>query len=153
MELVSSNKCFGGTQNVYSHQSQVLGVPSMTFAVFLPPQAANGPVPALLYLSGLTCTHENVMTKGQYQQACAEAGIAFIAPNTSPRGEGCPMTTPMIWGRVLAFTSMRPRHHGQSISTWKATSLKNYCLCAAKSCPFCLMRLASRGTAWVDMAP
>lgn len=103
MELASSNKCFGGTQNVYNHQSKVLGVPSMTFAVFLPPQAANGPVPALLYLSGLTCTHENVMTKGQYQQACAEAGIAFIAPDTSPRGEGVPNDDAYDLGQGAGF--------------------------------------------------
>lgn len=61
----------------------------MTFSVFVPPQAAAGAkLPVLLYLSGLTCTHANVTDKGEYRRACAELGIVFVAPDTSPRGEG-----------------------------------------------------------------
>ncbi len=59
----------------------------MTFALFLPPQAKDGPVPVLWYLSGLTCTHQNVMDKGEYRQLASELGIAVICPDTSPRGD------------------------------------------------------------------
>jgi S-formylglutathione hydrolase len=62
----------------------------MTFSIFLPPQAERGPCPVLWYLSGLTCTHANVTEKGEYRAACAEHGIIFIAPDTSPRGDGVP---------------------------------------------------------------
>ena len=87
MRTVSENACFGGVQGVYSHASEVCGC-AMTFAVYLPPQAKNGKVPVLWYLSGLTCTHENAMTKAGAQGWAAEAGIAVIFPDTSPRGEG-----------------------------------------------------------------
>jgi S-formylglutathione hydrolase len=60
----------------------------MTFSLFLPAQAEAGPVPLVTYLSGLTCTHANVTDKGEYRAACAELGLAFLAPDTSPRGEG-----------------------------------------------------------------
>ena len=87
MKTISENKCFGGTQGVYSHESDVCGC-EMTFAVFTPPQASEGPVPVLWYLSGLTCTHENAMVKAGAQAWAAEHGIAVIFPDTSPRGEG-----------------------------------------------------------------
>ena len=87
LETLSENRSFGGTQGVYRHKSQATGT-DMTFAVYLPPDAADGPVPVLWYLSGLTCTHENAMTKAGAQQFAAEAGIALIFPDTSPRGEG-----------------------------------------------------------------
>ena len=87
MERVSRNRCFGGEQDVYTHHSQVCGT-DMTFAVYLPPQARHGDVPVLWYLSGLTCTHDNAMTKGGFQRYAAEQGIALIFPDTSPRGEG-----------------------------------------------------------------
>lgn len=87
LETLSENRSFGGTQGVYRHKSQATGT-DMTFAVYLPPAADYGPVPVLWYLSGLTCTHENAMTKAGAQQAAAEAGIALIFPDTSPRGEG-----------------------------------------------------------------
>lgn len=87
MEVVSENKCFGGVQRVYRHLSETCGV-DMTFAVFLPPQARHVSVPALWYLSGLTCTHENAMTKGGFQEHAAEHGLALVFPDTSPRGEG-----------------------------------------------------------------
>ncbi|MFZ7093038.1 S-formylglutathione hydrolase [Primorskyibacter sp. 2E233] len=87
MEIVSENKCFGGVQGVYSHKSTVCNC-DMTFGLFLPEDAAHGPVPVLWYLSGLTCTHENAMTKAAAQGWAAEAGVALVFPDTSPRGEG-----------------------------------------------------------------
>lgn len=87
LDLVSENRSFGGRQVVYTHASEVCGC-DMTFAVYLPPQAEAGPVPALWYLSGLTCTHENAMTKAGFQEHAARHGLAVIYPDTSPRGEG-----------------------------------------------------------------
>lgn len=89
MDLLSSSKAFGGSQRVYRHQSAVCACP-MTFAIFLPPQCEDGPVPVLWYLSGLTCTHQNVMDKGEYRAAAAANGVAIVCPDTSPRGEGVP---------------------------------------------------------------
>lgn len=86
MKTISENICFGGTQGVYTHASQVCAC-EMTFAVFLPEEAKQGPVPVLWYLSGLTCTHENAMTKAGAQAWAAEHGIALVFPDTSPRGE------------------------------------------------------------------
>lgn len=86
METVSENRCFGGVQGVYSHASEACGC-DMTFGLFLPEEAASGPVPVLWYLSGLTCTHENAMTKAGAQAWAAEQGIALVFPDTSPRGE------------------------------------------------------------------
>jgi S-formylglutathione hydrolase len=87
MQTVSENKCFGGVQGVYRHASDACGC-DMTFGLFLPEEAADQPVPVLWYLSGLTCTHENAMVKAGAQQWAAEAGIALVFPDTSPRGEG-----------------------------------------------------------------
>ena len=87
METVSENKCFGGVQAVYTHASEACGCP-MTFGLFLPEEARDGPVPVLWYLSGLTCTHENAMVKAGAQGWAAEQGIALVFPDTSPRGEG-----------------------------------------------------------------
>ncbi|MGB0967234.1 MAG: S-formylglutathione hydrolase [Halocynthiibacter sp.] len=86
MKTVSENACFGGTQGVYSHESNATGT-EMTFGLFLPEEAKDGPVPVLWYLSGLTCTHENAMTKAGAQAWAAEQGIAICFPDTSPRGE------------------------------------------------------------------
>ncbi|MCD9149314.1 S-formylglutathione hydrolase [Pseudophaeobacter flagellatus] len=87
METLSQNKAFGGQQGVYRHNSSATNC-EMTFGLFLPEEARDGPVPILWYLSGLTCTHENAMTKAGAQAWCAEQGIAIIFPDTSPRGEG-----------------------------------------------------------------
>ena len=87
METVAENKCFGGVQGVYSHVSKATGC-DMTFGLFLPEEARDGPVPVLWYLSGLTCTHENAMVKAGAQGWAAEQGIALVFPDTSPRGEG-----------------------------------------------------------------
>jgi len=89
MEEKSSNASFGGTQGVYSHQSVSTGT-EMVFSVFVPEHEEGTKLPVLWYLSGLTCTHANVTEKGEYRAACAEHGIIFIAPDTSPRGEGVP---------------------------------------------------------------
>ncbi|MDD2867299.1 S-formylglutathione hydrolase [Neomegalonema sp.] len=87
LRTISRNSAFGGVQGVYAHASEATGG-EMIFAVYLPPAAQAGPVPALWYLSGLTCTHENAMTKAGAQAWAAEQGIALIFPDTSPRGEG-----------------------------------------------------------------
>ncbi|MGH1367895.1 MAG: S-formylglutathione hydrolase [Maritimibacter sp.] len=87
MQTVSENACFGGVQGVYTHASKATGT-DMTFGLFLPEEARDGPVPVLWYLSGLTCNHENAMTKAGAQAWAAEQGIALVFPDTSPRGEG-----------------------------------------------------------------
>ncbi len=87
METLSENRCFGGVQGVYRHASAATDC-DMTFGLFLPQEAQDGPVPVLWYLSGLTCTHENAMVKAGAQQWAAEQGIALVFPDTSPRGEG-----------------------------------------------------------------
>ncbi|WP_367112991.1 S-formylglutathione hydrolase [Sphingomonas sp.] len=87
METLSINRAHGGTQGVYRHASTATGT-DMTFSVFVPDHAAGAKLPVLWYLSGLTCTHANVTEKGEYRAACAEHGLIFVAPDTSPRGEG-----------------------------------------------------------------
>ncbi|PRX31194.1 S-formylglutathione hydrolase [Meinhardsimonia xiamenensis] len=87
MRTISEQACFGGIQGVYAHDSEATGT-EMTFGLFLPPEAKRGQkVPVLWYLSGLTCTHENAMIKAGAQGWAAEAGIAVVFPDTSPRGE------------------------------------------------------------------
>jgi S-formylglutathione hydrolase len=85
MKTLSENRCHGGVQGVYAHASQVCGC-DMTFGLFLPEEAERGPVPLIWYLSGLTCTHENAMVKAGAQKWAAEAGVALVFPDTSPRG-------------------------------------------------------------------
>lgn len=85
MELLSEHGCFGGQQRFYKHDAKKIGLP-MKFSVFLPPQAAQGEVPAVMYLAGLTCNEETFMTKAGAQRLAAELGLALIAPDTSPRG-------------------------------------------------------------------
>lgn len=87
MDVISENKCFDGVQGVYKHASKATGC-DMTFGLFLPAEASDGPVPLLWYLSGLTCTHENAMVKAGAQAWAAEHGIGLVFPDTSPRGEG-----------------------------------------------------------------
>ena len=86
MERIEHRACFGGWQDVYRHRSAVLDC-DMHFAIYLPPQAEYGPVPVLYWLSGLTCTEQNFITKAGAQRYAAEHGIAIVAPDTSPRGE------------------------------------------------------------------
>ncbi|MDJ0825891.1 MAG: S-formylglutathione hydrolase [Rhodobacter sp.] len=87
METSSENACFGGVQGVYTHAAETTNC-TMTFGLYLPPQAKEAEVPVMWYLSGLTCTHENAMVKAGAQAWAAEAGIAVVFPDTSPRGEG-----------------------------------------------------------------
>jgi len=87
LKNISQNRSFGGWHKQYSHASTVLGC-DMRFAIYLPPQAATQSVPVLYWLSGLTCTDENFMQKAGAHRMAAELGIAIVAPDTSPRGEG-----------------------------------------------------------------
>jgi S-formylglutathione hydrolase len=96
LETLSTNRSHGGTQGVYRHESNATGTP-MTFSVFVPDHAPGETLPVLWYLSGLTCTHANVTEKGEYRAACAERGIIFVAPDTSPRGEGVPDDAEGAW--------------------------------------------------------
>jgi len=89
IETVSTNVAFGGVQGVYRHASASTGT-DMTFSVYVPPHEKGAVLPIVWFLSGLTCTHANVTEKGEFRRACAELGLIFIAPDTSPRGEGVP---------------------------------------------------------------
>ena len=102
MEQVSAWKAHGGTQGVYTHASAETGT-AMTFAVFVPDHAPGAKLPVLWYLSGLTCTHANVMEKGEYRAACAEQGIVFVCPDTSPRGDGLPDDEAWDFGKGAGF--------------------------------------------------
>lgn len=102
LATVSQNRAFGGVQGVYRHASAATGT-DMTFAVYVPPHAEGATLPVLWYLSGLTCTHANVMEKGEYRRACADAGVIFIAPDTSPRGEGVPDDDAYDFGQGAGF--------------------------------------------------
>lgn len=84
---LSETRCFNGLQQRFQHSATSTHC-DMTFSVYLPPQAESSQVPAILWLSGLTCTDENFVQKAGAQRAAAELGIAIIAPDTSPRGEG-----------------------------------------------------------------
>ena len=97
LEAISELRSHGGAQGVYRHASSATGT-EMTFSVFVPPQPEKGePLPVLWYLSGLTCSHANVTEKGEYRAACAEQGIIFVAPDTSPRGDGVPDDSAGAW--------------------------------------------------------
>ena len=89
MKTISTNTAHGGIQGVYSHASTACKC-DMTFAVFVPPQAKDKPCPVLWYLSGLTCSHANVMEKGEYREAAAKHGVIIVCPDTSPRGDDVP---------------------------------------------------------------
>ncbi len=89
IETLSTNRSFGGVQGVYRHASTATGT-DMTFSVYVPPHTEGQLLPIVWFLSGLTCTHANVTEKGDYRRACSELGLIFIAPDTSPRGEGVP---------------------------------------------------------------
>lgn len=86
MQQLERHACFGGWQDVYRHESRVLGSP-MNLGVYLPPQAREGKVPVLYWLSGLTCTEQNFITKAGAQRYAAEHGLILVTPDTSPRGE------------------------------------------------------------------
>ena len=88
-ETLSQHLCFGGRQGFYRHPSREIGLP-MRFSVFVPPQAADGPVPVLFYLAGLTCTEETFPIKAGAQRLAAELGLMLVAPDTSPRDARIP---------------------------------------------------------------
>jgi S-formylglutathione hydrolase len=96
IETVSEVKSHGGLQGVYRHDSTETGT-DMVFSTFVPEHRPGATLPVLWYLSGLTCTHANVTEKGEFRAACAEAGIIFVAPDTSPRGEGVPDDSEDAW--------------------------------------------------------
>ena len=103
MDIVSENKAHGGRQLVVKHASSATGT-DMTFSIFLPPQAEQGTaLPVVWYLSGLTCTHANVTDKGEYRAACAEHGLIFVAPDTSPRGDDVPDAEGYDFGQGAGF--------------------------------------------------
>ncbi len=87
LTIISEQKAFGGIQGVYRHDAKQTSC-EMEFSVFMPPNAENGPVPVLYYLSGLTCTQDNATTKGGFQRYAAKHGLAVVCPDTSPRGAG-----------------------------------------------------------------
>src|SRR5258707_9886162 len=89
LQTVSLNRSYGGTEGVYRHASADTQTP-MTFSVYVPAHREGAKLPVVWYLSGLTCTHANVTEKGEFRNACAELGLIFVAPDTSPRGEGVP---------------------------------------------------------------
>lgn len=102
MEQVSTNRSHGGMQGVYKHASTETGT-EMTFSVFVPERQPGVRLPVLWYLSGLTCSHANVTEKGEYRAACAEHGIIFVAPDTSPRGEDVPDDEGYDFGKGAGF--------------------------------------------------
>ena len=86
-EVLSEQRCFGGVQGFYRHDSEAIGLP-MRFGVYRPPQAEAGPVPVLYCLAGLTCTEETFPIKAGAQRVAAELGLMLVSPDTSPRGTG-----------------------------------------------------------------
>ncbi|RZF65164.1 S-formylglutathione hydrolase [Sphingomonas populi] len=102
METVSLNRSHGGVQGVYRHPSSATGT-AMTFSVFVPDHAPGTRLPVVWFLSGLTCTHANVTEKGEYRAACAELGLIFVAPDTSPRGDGVADVPEYDFGQGAGF--------------------------------------------------
>ena len=103
VEIVSENKSHGGRQLVVKHASRLTST-DMTFSIFLPPQTEAGErLPVVWYLSGLTCTQANVTEKGEYRAACAEHGLIFVAPDTSPRGDDVPDAEEYDFGKGAGF--------------------------------------------------
>ena len=102
METVSTSKAYGGTQGVYRHASTATGT-DMNFAVYVPPHDEGARLPVLWFLSGLTCTHANVMDKGEYRRTCAALGVILVAPDTSPRGDDVPDDEAYDFGKGAGF--------------------------------------------------
>jgi S-formylglutathione hydrolase len=103
LELISENKAHSGRQLVVKHPSAATST-DMIFSIFLPPQAeTGGKLPVIWYLSGLTCTHANVTEKGEYRAGCAEHGLIFVAPDTSPRGDSVPDDDGYDFGQGAGF--------------------------------------------------
>jgi Predicted esterase len=151
MEKLSETRCFGGVQGVYRHDSETTGC-AMTFAVYAPPQAARGKVPALWWLSGLTCTHENAMTKAGAQGWAAKHGIALVFPDTSPRGEGVADDAAFDLGQGAGF------YVDATEAPWAPHfRMYSYVACELQKLvtdhfPVHPERQAFRGTRWAGMA-
>jgi S-formylglutathione hydrolase len=101
LETISEHAAFGGTVGFYRHAAKTTDC-TMQFSVYRPPQAADGPVPVLTWLSGLTCTEETFMIKSGAQRAAAELGLMIVNPDTSPRGEGVPDDPEGAWDFGIA---------------------------------------------------
>ncbi len=102
LETLEEHRSHGGVQGVYRHASSSTGT-DMTFSAFVPEHDAGAKLPVLWFLSGLTCTHANVTEKGEYRAACAEHGVIFLAPDTSPRGEDVPDDEAYDFGKGAGF--------------------------------------------------
>ena len=102
LTTVSAARSHGGTQGVYRHASAATGT-DMTFAVYVPDHRPGTVLPVVWWLSGLTCTHANVMDKGEYRAACADLGLIFVAPDTSPRGDGVADDPAFDFGQGAGF--------------------------------------------------
>lgn len=102
LQTVSTHAAYGGVQGVYKHMSSATKT-EMTFSVFVPPHEPGTKLPVVWYLSGLTCTHANVTDKGEFRAACAELGLIFVAPDTSPRGEDVPDDDAYDFGQGAGF--------------------------------------------------
>jgi S-formylglutathione hydrolase len=134
IERVSESRCFEGRQIVYKHASVACAC-TMRFAVYLPPAAEKGPVPALYWLSGLTCTEENFSVKAGAQRYAAELGLALIIPDTSPRGVNIPgEDAQMDVGTGADFMSTRRSRPGPRITACTTTSATS---CRPPSTPIC----------------
>ena len=122
IEQVEAHKSFGGIQGVYRHRSRATGT-AMTFAVYVSPRP--GPLATLTYLSGLTCTHANVMDKGEYRALASELGLMIVCPDTSPRGEGVPDDEAYAFGQGAGSMWMRRRRRTAPTSACSAMSPKS----------------------------
>lgn len=130
LELVASNKSFGGWHKRYRHRSASLNAEAV-FAIYLPPQAQSQPVPVLYWLSGLTCSDENFMQKAGAQRIAAELGVAIVAPDTSPRGAEVPGDPDGAWdfGHGAGFylnASEAPGTATTACTTMSSTSCRRW---------------------------
>ena len=126
LKAISENKCFGGVQGIYAHDSAETHC-SMRFGVFLPPQASKARVPVLYWLSGLTCTEENFIIKAGAQRVAAELGLAIVVPDTSPRGLKIPGEDARYdSGWAPDFTSTPRKRPGRVATGCIPTSRRNY---------------------------
>ena len=100
MNVLATSKVFDGKQQVIEHSSDTCGV-DMRLALYLPP--GKGPFPVLVFLSGLTCTEQNFITKSGFQRRAAELNLAVLAPDTSPRGEGVADDADWDFGQGAGF--------------------------------------------------
>ena len=102
MDILSTNRAYDGTQGFYTHSSTETGT-DMRFSAYIPDHEDGQKLPVIWYLSGLTCTADNVTEKGEYRRACSELGLIFIAPDTSPRGDSVPDDDGYDFGQGAGF--------------------------------------------------